>query len=189
MYRKWQKPLQMIRYTSNNQLKLELFESPFERGLDPKNRWVELARLLPWDALASIYYRQMSAGQGAPGKDARIVIGAVILKHKMKLSDREVIEQIKENCYLQYFLGLERFTNDPVFDPSLFPTIRRRLGVAQFEAMNEEILLKAGIIEPPNSSEEPDSPGNSDSGISGSASEAELENKSRKGRPSPGKGS
>lgn len=172
----------MIRYTSNNQLKLELFESPFERGLDPKNRWVKLARLLPWDELASIYYRQMSAGQGAPGKDARIVIGAVILKHKMKLSDREVIEQIKENCYLQYFLGLERFTNDPVFDPSLFPTIRKRLGAAQFEAMNEEILLKAGIIEPPNSSEESDSPGNSDSGISGSASEEELKSKPRKGR-------
>lgn len=173
----------MIRYTSNNQLKLELFESPFERGLDPENRWVKLASILPWDALASIYYRCMSAEHGAPGKDARIVIGAVILKHKMKLSDREVIEQIRENCYLQYFLGLERFTNDPIFDPSLFPTIRRRLGVAQFEAMNEEILLKAGVTESPSAAEESDSPDDSDSGISSSApSEEELEAKPRKGQ-------
>lgn len=174
----------MIRYTSKNQLKLELFESPFERGLSPNNRWVKLAKLLPWDDLARIYYRRMSSGQGAPGKDARIVIGAVILKHKMKLSDREVIEQIKENCYLQYFLGLERFTNEAVFDPSLFPTIRRRLGVEQFEAMNTEILLKAGVIEPAQDQEDSDCSGHHGrSGPSAPApSEEELKDKPHQGK-------
>jgi hypothetical protein len=38
--------------------------------------------------------------------DARIVIGAMIIKHKQKLDDREAIETILENKYMQYFLGL-----------------------------------------------------------------------------------
>ncbi|MCB9231551.1 MAG: IS5 family transposase [Bacteroidia bacterium] len=176
----------MIRYKSPKQLSLELFKSPFERGLDAKNRWVKLSRSLPWDEMASIYYHKMSSDQGAPGKDARIMIGAVIIKHKLKLSDREVIQQVLENPYLQYFLGLERFTNKPVFDPSLFPTIRKRLGVAQFEALNEEILIKAGLVE--RKEDEPEPPKNdgggtdSDDDQEAEKKEAELREKPRKGK-------
>ncbi|HED36781.1 MAG TPA: transposase [Ignavibacteria bacterium] len=36
------------------------------------------------------------------------------------MSDREVIETIKENIYLQYFVGLKRFQKEGVFDSSLF---------------------------------------------------------------------
>lgn len=174
----------MIRYTSNKQLKLELFESPFERGLDPENRWVKLASDLPWDEMASIYHRTMSSDQGAPGKDARVVIGAVILKHKLKLSDREVIQQIRENPYLQYFVGLERFTNDPVFDPSLFPHIRKRLGVEQFEALNEQLLIKARLIEEKASKDEepPDNPPESGPGATEEQKEEQLRSRDRKGK-------
>ena len=181
----------MIRYTSNKQFKLELFESPFDRGLDPENRWVKLAKNLPWDEMASIYYRTMSAGRGAPGKDARVVVGAVIIKHKTRQPDREVIAQIQENPYLQYFLGLERFTNKPVFDASLFPTIRKRLGVAQYEAMNEEILKLAGLVKAKEESENQDSSDDGEAGGGDGAgvpepSEAEketaLREKPRKGK-------
>lgn len=183
----------MIRYTSNKQLKLELFESPFERGLDPENRWVKLARALPWDDMASAYYSTMSSNQGAPGKDARIVVGAVIIKHKLQFSDREVIDQIKENPYLQYFLGLERFTNKEVFDASLFPRIRKRLGVDQFETMNNRILNLAGITEakPEPESEGDEPPEDMDGGPDETASteitepqqkEEELKDKPRYGK-------
>ncbi len=36
-----------------------------------------------------------------------MVIGAVIIKHMLNIDDREVIEQIKENIYLQYFIGTD----------------------------------------------------------------------------------
>ncbi|HEM49452.1 MAG TPA: transposase, partial [Caldithrix sp.] len=62
----------------------------------------------------------------------RIVIGAVIIKHLKSLSDEETIEEIRENAYLQYFLGLPEYTYDQVFTPSLFVTIRRRLGEREF---------------------------------------------------------
>jgi IS5 family transposase len=38
----------------------------------------------------------------------------------LKLSDEETIEQIRENMFMQYFLGYGSFTNDAPFDPSLF---------------------------------------------------------------------
>ena len=46
----------MIRYTSPQQMTIEEFKTPFQVNIDRGNRWVELASILPWDALAGIYY-------------------------------------------------------------------------------------------------------------------------------------
>ena len=76
---------------------IEEFKTPFEIRLNKENRWVKLGESMPWDALARIYYRSMSSDMGAPAIDARIVIGAMIIKHKLKLDDREAVEAIREN--------------------------------------------------------------------------------------------
>jgi hypothetical protein len=68
------------------------------------------------------------------------VIGSVIKKHLKSLSDEETIEEIRENAYLQYFLGLPEYTCDQVFTPSLFVNIRRRLGEREFNQLIEEII-------------------------------------------------
>ena len=98
---------------------------------------------MPWDALARIYYRSMSSDMGAPSIDAKIVIGAMIIKHKLKLDDRETIEAIRENMYMQYFLGLSEYKYEDVFDRSLFTTLRYRLGADKFDAMTRQIILRS----------------------------------------------
>lgn len=133
----------MIRYTSQNQITIEEFKTPFQIRLDKGNRWILLGNSLPWDALASIYYRTMSTDMGAPAIDARIVIGAMIIKHKLKLDDRETIETIRENMYIQYFLGLKEYTYEYVFERSLFTTLRYRLGADKFDAMTRQIILRS----------------------------------------------
>lgn len=138
----------MIRYTAANQLRIEEFQTPFQLHLDKGNRWVKLASIIPWDELAGIYYQCMSADQGAPSLDARIVIGAMIIKHKLNLDDREVVETIRENLYLQYFLGLSAYTAEPLFDRSLFTAFRYRLGQDKFDQMNQRIIAKALAISP-----------------------------------------
>ncbi len=75
--------------------------------------------------------------------DARIVIGAMIVKHKQKLDERQAIEYIRENLYVQYFLGLSNYTTEPVFDRSLFTHLRYRLGADKFDEMNVVIIQKA----------------------------------------------
>ena len=38
------------------------------------------------------------------------------------------VQAIQENPYMQYLLGLSKFTEKPVFVPELFVLIRKRLG-------------------------------------------------------------
>jgi transposase, IS5 family len=133
----------VIRYTSSNQLSIEQFQTPFQLSLDINNRWVKLANTMPWDKLASIYHKTLSSDQGAPAIDARIVIGAFVVKHKMKFDDRETIEYIRENMYVQYFLGLSNYTTRDVFDRSLFTMLRYRLGADKFDQMSAHIISTA----------------------------------------------
>jgi transposase, IS5 family len=130
----------MIRYTGEKQPNLVGFKTPFERELDGGNRWVKLGECVPWDELAEAYYRNMSSSMGRPAKDARLVIGAVIIKHKLCLSDEETIEQIRENPYLQYFVGLKEYQLEAPFVPTLFVEIRRRMGEETFSDFHQAIV-------------------------------------------------
>jgi len=130
----------MLRYTSTKQLSIEEFESPFRKELDKNNRWIRLAQILPWDDMVKIYSKAMSIGQGRPAIDPRVVIGSLIIKYRSKLSDEETLEQIKENPYLQYFLGMKKYTYKRIFDSSLFVTLRHRIGVDKYNEMNDKII-------------------------------------------------
>ena len=96
----------MFKYRSQKQLSIFDFHTDFESKLNPENRWVQLAKLLEWDKLADVYAKNFSSTMGAGSIDARIVIGALIIKHIEKKDDRGTLEAIQENPYMQYFLGL-----------------------------------------------------------------------------------
>jgi len=130
----------MIRYRSQKQLSLTEFDWPFQTVLDKNNRWVKLGECIPWDALAEGYYQGLEETQGRPTKDARLVIGAVIIKHKLCLSDRETVAQIQENPYLQYFVGLAGYQMKAPFVPSLLVEIRKRMGPAVFAVFQSVII-------------------------------------------------
>jgi transposase, IS5 family len=130
----------MIRTTSSKQLTIAEFDWPFETALDKNNRWVQLSECIPWDELAESYYQGLPADRGRPLKDARLVIGAVIVKHKLCLSDVETVLQIQENPYLQYFVGLSGYQATAPFAPSLLVEIRKRMGEAVFEGFHRAII-------------------------------------------------
>ena len=119
---------------------LDGFVTPFQTALDRSNRWVKMSNCIPWDELALGYYRCLSSNQGRPAKDARLVIGAVIIKHKLCLSDEETVRQIQENPYLQFFVGLPGFQTKQPFTPSLFVEIRRRMGEEAFKQFEQAIV-------------------------------------------------
>jgi len=130
----------MIRYVSQKQLPLEGFDTPPGMILDPNNRWVKLRACIPWDELSESYYKTLCSNLGRPAKDAGIVIGAVIIKHKLSISDEETVEQIRENSYLQYFIGLKGFQAAAPFAPSLLVEIRKRMGQTVFDEFHEAII-------------------------------------------------
>ena len=137
----------MITYTPQNQLSLDLFKHPFKTELDANNRWVILSKLISWDDIANVYGQKLSSDRGRKSVDLRTVIAAIIIKHKLGLDDRGTILMIQENPYLQYFCGLSGFTHKPVFDPSLFVYIRKRLGLKDFEKFNTHIIRQVDKLQ------------------------------------------
>ena len=134
------KNLHMLQYNSQYQKKFEEFSSLYQLKLDPANRWIQLAALLPWDHMTAIYAKKISTAMGAPTVNPRIVIGVMIIKHKLNLSDQETLQTISENPYMQFFLGLEEFNPRPLFSASLFVALRKKLGEDTFEAFSEMII-------------------------------------------------
>src|SRR5690625_553223 len=70
----------------------------------------------------------------------RVAVGALIIKHLLNLSDRETISMIKENPYMQYFLGLNHFQPKAVFDPSLFVDLRKRMQLTNYDKINRLLI-------------------------------------------------
>lgn len=89
------------------------------------------------------FFSSLSANKGQPTVDLRIVLGALMVKHIEGLSDEDTIRYIQENVYAQYFVGLRRFQAKPVFAPSLFVEIRKRLGKADSAKLND-LMVKRG---------------------------------------------
>jgi len=124
-------------------------------SLDANNRWVILAKKIPWDSLTNIYSKQLNnENKGADGINPRVIIGSLIIKHMCNFSDRETINAIQENIYMQYFIGYSSFSNEPPFDASLFVGIRKRLGVNQINEINEKILQLNEVLPETNSNED-----------------------------------
>ena len=160
-------------YLSPRQLILSGFESPFSNQLLSTNRWVILARSIPWDALVSTYNGQLgNKFTGAGSINPRVAIGALIIKHLCDISDRETILQIQENMYMQYFIGYSSFSNEAPFDASLFVDIRKRLTLEQINEINEKIL---GIIGKAGTNKEQSNKDNKEDGPSGNNSTGESE--------------
>ena len=128
-------------YESQYQLVIPGFETPFDKHLDPRNRWVVLAKSIPWDRLVNVYMRKMGKSNFGTSKiNPRMVLGAMIIKHYMGYTDRETVEMIKENVYMQYFVGLSSFSHEAIFDSSLFVTIRKRIEQTAANEINELVI-------------------------------------------------
>lgn len=130
----------MIKYTSSKQISIEEFIHPFGGTLSKDNRWVKMANLLPWDEMAKVYAKKMSLEMGRKAIDPRVAVGTLIIKHLKQMTDEDTIEDIRENPYLQYFLGFKEYSYKQPFTPSLFVSIRRRLGIEQFEKLTEDFM-------------------------------------------------
>lgn len=130
----------MYRQTSPGQLSFEDFYLPFEGKLSGENRWVKLAAMIPWEAFESIYAAQFSESRGAPAKPFRMALGALIIKERLGVSDDETVEQVRENPYLQYFLGLSEYSDRAPFDASMMTHFRHRLSLKLVRQVNEAVV-------------------------------------------------
>ena len=145
---KWVKPLaprriKMYRKAQEQETAPEKFQLPFEEKLASDNRWVIMAKMIPWSEFDGEYAAIFSEKIGAPAKTFRMALGALIIKEKLGISDRETVEQIRENPYLQYFIGMSTYSNKPPFDPSMLVHFRERIDINLVNKINQEIVKQA----------------------------------------------
>ncbi len=119
------------------QLTIDDFISPFDGALSADNRWVIKAKMIPWDDIDGDYSELFPSDTGNAAKLARVAFGALVIKETLGISDEETVEQIRENPYLQYFLGFKEYTNKKPFDPSLMVYFRKRFSLEQLNAINK----------------------------------------------------
>ena len=121
------------------------FLMPFGGDLDESNRWVRMARLVPWSVVEAEYGKHFQRERGGHRPlTARIALGSLIVKERLGLTDRETVEQIRENPYIQYFLGYGSFSSAAPFDASLMVHFRKRLGFDCIQSMNATLI--AGMM-------------------------------------------
>jgi len=130
-----------------NQYLLEEFILPFEGKLNPENRWIKLSKIIPWTIIEERYSELFPSSRGQEAKPVRMALGALLIQEKCGYTDRETLEQIVENPYLQHFIGLRKYQNKPPFDPSLMVLFRKRFTAEILKEINEEICRNAKEIE------------------------------------------
>lgn len=133
MYRKQQYPTEIP----------ENFKNLFDGEFDEENRWIEMSKMIPWEEYEEEYAKNFTEKKGAPAKSFRMALGALIIKEMLGKSDRETVEQIRENPYLQYFIGMESYSSKEAFNASMMVHFRRKVGMELVNKINKEIVKKA----------------------------------------------
>jgi hypothetical protein len=131
----------MYRTKDTRQLELEDFYLPFGGHLNPNNRWVELAQLIPWEEFEEKYAEHFAEKQlgGIAAKPFRMALGALLIKEKLGITDRETVQQIRETPHLQFLIGMQGYRDEDPFDPSLMVHFRKRITAEMLNEINERI--------------------------------------------------
>ena len=135
----------VYRKRDKNQLTMEEFYLPFGNGLNADNRWVKMAKLIPWDAIEEIYGDELSQETGRPAISSRIAFGALYIKEQENLTDEGTVSYLSENPYAQYFVGLKEFRTEPLFDASMMVHFRKRLGMEGIGNVNEILYARSPL--------------------------------------------
>jgi hypothetical protein len=125
--------------------------------LDSENRWVKKAKLVPWE-VAEEKYAHMFRKNGRKAKDVRVALGALLIQQDLGCSDELTVQHIMENPYLQHFIGMDKWSNEAPFDPSLMVWFRKRLSAKVLCEINEEMCRRAAQPE----EEAPEEPSDDD---------------------------
>jgi len=69
-----------------------------------------------------------------------MAVGTLVIKERYKFSDDDVVEEIRMNPYLQYFIGLPGFTHEAPFDQSALTRFRKRVTPEMLSEINDIII-------------------------------------------------
>ena len=140
----------MYKKNRNRQISFSDFNQPMGLKMNPENRWVKRANMIPWADIEDKYAELFPSHTGMPAKPLRMALGSLIIQKQLSFSDEELVEQLRENPYFQYFIGLPGFQDKKPFVPSLLVEFRKRLSDEILGEINEMILAYNDDDDDPN---------------------------------------
>ena len=116
------------------------FNQPMGLHMNPNNRWIKIADRIPQNEFETKYAELFLSDTGNVDKPLRMALGALIIQTKFQYADRELVEQITQNPYLQYFIGLLDYQEEAPFDASTRVLFRKRISAKMLMEANEYLL-------------------------------------------------
>ena len=86
----------MYKKDRHHQFGLTDFDQPIGLKMNPENRWVKKAELIPWEEIEDRYANLFPNDTGMPAKPLRMALGSLLIQKQYGYSDRELVEQITE---------------------------------------------------------------------------------------------
>lgn len=117
---------------------------------DPTNELVILRKIIPWQKIVKRLSQFYDDDKGRLGKSLRVLSGLLILSKLRLLSDNNVVQQVKENRYYQYFCNVPDEELATFIHPSVLCKTRQRFGIKGALIIEQNVfnlLLRAGVID------------------------------------------
>lgn len=117
---------------------------------DPTNEMVLIRQIIPWDQLVDELSQFYCESKGRIGSSIRIVVAVLLLSKFRNLSDENVIKQIKENRYYQFFCNVPDEDLFNFLNPSTLCRARQRYGEKGIEIIEELVFQRfrlAGVVD------------------------------------------
>lgn len=117
----------MVYRQTVTQLSIESFGTALSTPLSADNEWVQLADQMPWQKLTEAYQLAFPSKLGRAGKPFRMLYGSQLIKQRTGLSDRDIVEAIRDTPAYQYFIGIPQYQLKVQFDHTALAYFRRRI--------------------------------------------------------------
>lgn len=133
----------MYKFNRNSQITFSDFNQQLGMKMNESNRWVKKAKIIPWEKIEEKYAKLFPSDTGMPAKPLRMALGSLLIQKQYGYSDEELVEQLRENPYYQYFIGMPGYEDKYPFVPSLLVEFRKRLSEDILTEVNEIIISSA----------------------------------------------
>jgi IS5 family transposase len=117
---------------------------------NPTHDLIILRHIIPWQPIIERLVPFYNPQKGRTGHSLRILVATSVLSRLRQLSDRQVIENIQENRYMQYFCNVPDDDLRTFVHPSTLCYFRKRLGQEGISIIEEQVFARlkdAGVIQ------------------------------------------
>jgi transposase, IS5 family len=117
---------------------------------NPTHDLIILRQLIPWQPIIDGLVPFYNLNQGRTGCALRTLVAVSLLARLRQLSDRQVIEHIQENRYMQYFCNVADHDLRTFMHPSTLCRFRKRVGQNGISLIEDGVftcLKRADVIE------------------------------------------